>query len=65
MRRVLVDVARARRRAKRGGADLPVTSDVVEHPATDRRSDGTRRALNTLETLDPRQSRRGLRFLAV
>jgi RNA polymerase sigma-70 factor (ECF subfamily) len=59
MRRVLVDVARARRRAKRGGADLHLSlSDVVETPSP-QAADLTALddALNTLETLDARQSR--------
>ena len=59
MRRVLVDVARARRRAKRGGAGVHLSlSDVVETPSP-QTADLTALddALNTLETLDPRQSR--------
>jgi RNA polymerase sigma factor (TIGR02999 family) len=58
MRRVLVDVARARGRTKRGGAAIQVSlADVVDValPATHDLvllDD----ALNTLETLDPRQS---------
>jgi RNA polymerase sigma factor (TIGR02999 family) len=59
MRRVLVDMARTRRRAKRGGAGVHVSlSDVVETPSP-QTADLTALddALNALEMLDPRQSR--------
>jgi RNA polymerase sigma factor (TIGR02999 family) len=58
MRRILVDVARARGRDKRGGNAIQVSlSDVVDValPATHDLV-SLDDALNTLETLDPRQS---------
>jgi RNA polymerase sigma factor (TIGR02999 family) len=58
MRRILVDVARARRRDKRGGDAIQVSlADVVDValPATHDLV-SLDDALNTLETLDPRQS---------
>ncbi len=59
MRRVLVDVARTHRRAKRGGGQLQVSlSEAGEVPAA-QGADlvALDDALKTLETLDPRQSR--------
>jgi RNA polymerase sigma factor (TIGR02999 family) len=58
MRRILVDVARARGRAKRGADAIQVSlADVVDValPATHDLV-SLDDALNTLETLDPRQS---------
>ena len=58
MRRILVDAARARGRAKRGGDALQVSladvSDVAVPPTQDLVALDD--ALKTLETLDPRQS---------
>lgn len=59
MRRVLVDIARARRARKRGGGALRVTFDeaLLSGPAKDidlERLDG---ALNALASLDERKSR--------
>jgi RNA polymerase sigma factor (TIGR02999 family) len=60
MRRVLVDVARSRRRIKRGGGGMPVTlSEVNDVSATARNADleALDEALERLERLDPRQGR--------
>jgi RNA polymerase sigma-70 factor (ECF subfamily) len=59
MRRVLVDVARARRRGKRGGGDIHVSLSQAEETPIQRMADlmALDDALKTLETLDPRQSR--------
>ena len=59
MRRVLVDVARTRGRAKRGQGQIHVTLSEAAHvPASGPSVDlvALDEALNTLETLDPRQS---------
>jgi RNA polymerase sigma factor (TIGR02999 family) len=66
MRRVLVDVARTRRRAKRGGGGLHVSlSEAVRVPAQRVDFVALDDALKTLETMDPRQSRViELRFFA-
>ena len=59
MRRILVDVARSRRRAKRGGVGIEVTlteADGIPLPQTQELV-ALDDALRTLETLDPRQSR--------
>jgi RNA polymerase sigma factor (TIGR02999 family) len=59
MRRILVDAARLRRRAKRGGDALHVSfSDVADVPVTRARDlVSLDDALKTLERLSPRQSR--------
>ena len=60
MRRVLVDVARTRRRAKRGGGELQISlSEAVQVPAATQSADlgALDDALKTLETLDARQGR--------
>ena len=60
MRRVLVDVARTRRCAKRGGGELQISwSEAVQVPAAAQSADlvALDDALKTLETLDARQSR--------
>ena len=59
MRRILVDVARARGRDKRGGNALQVSfSDVPDIPVSPTHDlVALDDALKTLETLDPRQSR--------
>jgi RNA polymerase sigma-70 factor, ECF subfamily len=59
MRRILVDVARARGRDKRGGNALQVSfSDVADIPVGPAQDlVALDDALKTLETLDPRQSR--------
>ena len=59
MRRILVDVARARGRDKRGGNALQVSfSDVPDIPVSPTQDlVALDDALKTLETLDPRQSR--------
>ena len=59
MRRILVDVARARGRDKRGGNALQVSfSDVADIPVGATQDlVALDDALKTLETLDPRQSR--------
>ena len=60
MRHVLVDVARARGREKRGGGDVHVTlskaADVAS-PSSDVSLTALDDALKTLETLNARQSR--------
>jgi RNA polymerase sigma factor (TIGR02999 family) len=60
MRKVLVDVARARGRAKRGGRDVHVTlSEATDVPSTPRDADleAVDDALKALELLNQRQSR--------
>ena len=60
MRRVLVDIARAQRRAKRGGrAIVQVSLSDAADSSTDRPADlvSLDDALKTLATLDPRHSR--------
>jgi len=59
MRRILVDHARTRNRAKRGGAALQVTLSEAAEVAPRSTSDmvALDDALKTLETLDPRQSK--------
>jgi RNA polymerase sigma factor (TIGR02999 family) len=60
MRRILVDFARTRQRAKRGGGGMTVTlSDADAVPSAPRDADleALDDALQTLERLDPRQSR--------
>jgi RNA polymerase sigma factor (TIGR02999 family) len=59
MRRVLVDVARSRRRAKRGGGDVQVPLSEISAMAPQRSTDlvALDDALKTLESLEPRQSR--------
>jgi RNA polymerase sigma factor (TIGR02999 family) len=59
MRRILVDHARTRNRAKRGGNALQVTLSDAAGVAMQRTSDmvALDDALKTLETLDPRQSK--------
>jgi RNA polymerase sigma factor (TIGR02999 family) len=68
MRRILVDVARSRGRAKRGGAQLQVSlSAAASVPAAIESVDLVEldEALGRLEALDPRQSRVvELRFFA-
>ena len=67
MRRVLVDMARRQRRAKRGGRDVHVTlSDAVETPTRESPDlVALDDALKTLATLNERQSRVvELRFFA-
>jgi RNA polymerase sigma factor (TIGR02999 family) len=62
MRRILVDYARARQAAKRGGPDLKLTIDEVDE-AKDLHSRNSAElivldeALNELSALDPQQSR--------
>lgn len=60
MRRVLVDVVRTRRSAKRGGGDLQVSlSEAAEVPAAAQSADlvALDDVLTALEALDPRQGR--------
>ena len=60
MRKVLVDVARARGRAKRGGRDVHITlSEAADVPSTARDADleAVDDALKALEQLNERQSR--------
>jgi RNA polymerase sigma factor (TIGR02999 family) len=59
MRRVLVDVARTRRRAKRGGRELHVSLSEADRVPAGQSADfiALDDALKTLETMDPRQSR--------
>ena len=59
MRRILVDHARAKHRAKRGGADLRVTLDEATAVARTREIDllALDEALNRLAKIDPQQSR--------
>ena len=59
MRRILVDHARAKHRAKRGGADLRVTLDEATAVARDREVDlvSLDEALDRLAKIDPQQSR--------
>jgi RNA polymerase sigma factor (TIGR02999 family) len=60
MRRVLVDFARTRHRAKRGAGRLHVSLDEtadVPVPSRDSDLESLDDALRTLENLDPRQSR--------
>ena len=59
MRRILVDDARSRLRAKRGGNALQVTLSEAAGIPAGRRADllALDEALNTLESLDPRQAR--------
>jgi RNA polymerase sigma factor (TIGR02999 family) len=59
MRRILVDHARAKHRAKRGGADLRVTLDEATAVARDREIDlvALDEALNRLAKIDLQQSR--------
>ena len=60
MRKVLVDVARARGRAKRGGRDVHITlSEATDVPSTARDADleAVDDALKALEQLNQRQSR--------
>lgn len=67
MRRVLVDCARARGRAKRGGHAIEVSLSEAAGPAPTAQVDliALDEALTTLEALDPRQSRViELRFFA-
>ena len=59
MRKVLVDVARARGRAKRGGREVHITlSEATDVPSTARDADleAVDDALKTLEKLNQRQS---------
>jgi RNA polymerase sigma-70 factor, ECF subfamily len=58
MRRVLVDVARTRQRAKRGQGQIHVSLSEAAHVPAGPGVDlvALDDALNTLETLDPRQS---------
>jgi RNA polymerase sigma-70 factor, ECF subfamily len=59
MRRVLVDIARTRQRAKRGGGELHVSlSEAAQLPVAQSADFvALDDALKVLETLDPRQSR--------
>ena len=59
MRRILVDHARAKHRAKRGGADLRVTLDEATAVVRDRAIDlvALDEALNRLAKIDLQQSR--------
>lgn len=59
MRRILVDHARAKHRAKRGGADLRVTLDETMVVGRDREIDlvALDEALDRLAKLDPQQGR--------
>jgi RNA polymerase sigma factor (TIGR02999 family) len=60
MRRVLVDFARSRRRAKRGGDEVRVTlTEAGDLPSRSRDADleALDEALKRLEVLDPRQGR--------
>ena len=59
MRRILVDVARTSRRAKRGGQVLHVSLSNADDVAIDRDADlvALDEALQTLEQLNPRHSR--------
>ena len=59
MRRVLVDMARTRRRAKRGRGQVHVSLSEAEQQPADMRTDLLRldEALRALETVDPRKSR--------
>jgi RNA polymerase sigma factor (TIGR02999 family) len=60
MRRILVDFARSRRRAKRGGDGIQVTlseADAVPSASRDTELEALDEALQALERLDPRQSR--------
>ncbi|MEW6364632.1 MAG: sigma-70 family RNA polymerase sigma factor [Acidobacteriota bacterium] len=59
MRRILVDYARTRRRAKRGGGDSHVTLDTMAASAEQRGVDviALDDALKSLAVFDPRQSR--------
>lgn len=59
MRRILVDVARTRRRAKRGRGDLHVSLSDAAEVAIARSADlvALEDALQTLEELNPRHSR--------
>jgi RNA polymerase sigma-70 factor, ECF subfamily len=60
MRRILVDFARTRRRAKRGGGGIHVTlseADAVRSSSRDAELEALDEALQALEQLDPRQSR--------
>lgn len=59
MRHILVDEARNRHRAKRGGEALEVTLSEAAEVSVERMSDmvALDDALKTLETLDPRQSK--------
>jgi RNA polymerase sigma factor (TIGR02999 family) len=59
MRRVLVDVARSRRRAKRGGGELQLSLSEASGVTSARSADlvALDDALKTLEGLDARQSR--------
>ena len=59
MRRILVDHARAKHRAKRGGADLRVTLDEATVVARDPQIDvvALDEALDRLAKIDPQQSR--------
>jgi RNA polymerase sigma factor (TIGR02999 family) len=57
MRRVLVDYARARRRKKRGGGDIKIPLDQVEHLLTDSEADeilALDSALSRLAEINPR-----------
>ncbi len=60
MRRILVDFARTRRRAKRGGGGVQVTlseADAVSAASRDADLEALDDALKALEQLDPRQGR--------
>ena len=58
MRRVLVDIARAQGRAKRGGRQLQVSLSDAANMASDKNADvvALDDALKTLETIDSRKS---------